>query len=75
MTPQTRRLIVPVIAAGLPLTFAVPAQGQEIGDQERQQQLEARMVNQMLDVAFRAGEHIIETYYLVLCFEEALAQV
>jgi hypothetical protein len=43
MTPQTRRLIVPVIAAGLPLTFAAPAQGQEAADQDRQQQLEARI--------------------------------
>lgn len=40
-SPTTR--IVPVIAAGLPLTFAVPAQGQEAADQERQQQLEARI--------------------------------
>jgi hypothetical protein len=44
MTPPTRRLIVPVIAAGLPLTFAVPAQGQEAAaDPERQQQLEQRI--------------------------------
>lgn len=43
MTLPTRRLIVPVIAAGLPLTFAVPAQGQEAGDQDRQAQLEARI--------------------------------
>jgi len=34
---------VPVIAAGLPLTFAVPARAQEASDQDRQQQLEARI--------------------------------
>lgn len=43
MTLPTRRLIVPVIAAGLPLTFAVPARAQEASDQDRQQQLEARI--------------------------------
>lgn len=43
MKSSTRRLIVPVIAAGLPLTFAATARGQEASDQERQQQLEARI--------------------------------
>jgi hypothetical protein len=43
MKLPTRRLIVPVIAAGLPLTFAATARGQEASDQERQQQLEARI--------------------------------
>ena len=43
MKAPTRRLIVPVIAAGLPLTFAASAQAQEAGDQERQRQLEERI--------------------------------
>ena len=34
---------MPVIAAGLPLTFAATARGQEASDQERQQQLEGRI--------------------------------
>ena len=43
MKLQSTRMIVPVIAAGLPLTFAVPAQGQDAADQERQRQLEQRI--------------------------------